>query len=309
MKKNPLYPSYPAHVHSSLRFNEERNELYQKMTVLNADLNICTVDSRAKDKSIQEKFIHLLPDISRESALILQEISANEFFDETLEDKYRRVKLQILYANKYAQLLTHEFSKSCKNYLVKVEAFERRAKYAQKFDVSKIDGLPYDVVRHIYSYLMPETRLQCFSDKIDNLESILQKFTQPYLKKITECGYNLFYDLHYRVQTDRKLKLKKNFQQKDITRMKEYTVKHLFTFNNYAKNKPCQIEKIMKMFRILKDARDCPTNLLTYLLNIQALQMLQMILYLEKQFQINKQKKLQDRRQRRLAEAETAATT
>jgi hypothetical protein len=105
------------------------------------------------------------------------------------------LKMWVEQSKEYARLIYREFQEKCNNQIKKITKTEDQKRKCQNFDISKIDKLPEDVVRHIFDYLLPETKIAMYLCKYPhynfqtinlsaaNLKS-LQKNIQTYMEKV-----------------------------------------------------------------------------------------------------------------------------
>jgi len=89
-------------------------------------------------------------------------------------------------AKNYVYQLTAEFQKKCNVKLQKVVYTEKYKERSRVFNIDKMNMLPEDIIRHIYGYLMPETRIKLLRARYPALDSNIMKLKVPILKTILE---------------------------------------------------------------------------------------------------------------------------
>ena len=90
----------------------------------------------------------------------------------------------ILTAKEYVNKLNEDFQQKCDKKSQKLLAIEERTQRSKNFRMEPMDRLPEDMVRYIYEFLLPETRIQIFRARYPNLDANIMKLKVPYLKAL-----------------------------------------------------------------------------------------------------------------------------
>lgn len=90
----------------------------------------------------------------------------------------------ILTAKEYVNKLTEDFQQKCDKKSQKILAIEERNQRSKTFKMEPMDRLPEDIIRYIYEFLLPETRIQIFRARYPNLDANIMKLKVPYLKAL-----------------------------------------------------------------------------------------------------------------------------
>jgi len=116
-------------------------------------------------------------------------------------------------SKQYIQTVGNEYLINCKNQEQKLNNIILQRKQCMDLDMDNISNLPDDIIRVIYSYLLPETKILYLLEKYPNIYDTLKLITAPNLKTFYKqvvvkkySGYdsynstNYFYRKH--LQTD-----------------------------------------------------------------------------------------------------------
>ena len=90
----------------------------------------------------------------------------------------------ILTAKEYVNKLTEDFQQKCDKKTQKILAIEERNQRSKTFRMEPMDRLPEDIIRYVYEFLLPETRIQIFRARYPNLDANIMKLKVPYLKAL-----------------------------------------------------------------------------------------------------------------------------
>jgi hypothetical protein len=99
----------------------------------------------------------------------------------------------LLTAKEYVSKLNEDFQQRCDRKTQKIIEIEQHKERAKKFNMEAMDKLPEDIIRYIYDYLMPETRIALLRARYPNLDANVKKLKVPILKCLLKNINNKYY--------------------------------------------------------------------------------------------------------------------
>jgi len=99
----------------------------------------------------------------------------------------------ILTAKEYVNKLNEEFQQKCDRRTQKILAIEEQKQRSKTFKMEPMDRLPEDIIRYIYDFLLPETRIQILRARYPNLDANIMKLNVPMLKGLLKNIQNKYY--------------------------------------------------------------------------------------------------------------------
>jgi len=99
----------------------------------------------------------------------------------------------ILTAKEYVNKLNEEFQQKCDRRTQKILAIEEQKQRSKTFKMQPMDRLPEDIIRYIYDFLLPETRIQILRARYPNLDANIMKLNVPMLKGLLKNIQNKYY--------------------------------------------------------------------------------------------------------------------
>jgi hypothetical protein len=90
----------------------------------------------------------------------------------------------ILTAKEYVNKLNEDFQHRCDRRTQKIVFIEQHKERSKKFNMTAMDKLPEDIIRYIYEFLLPETRVQILRARYPNLDANIMKLKIPTLKML-----------------------------------------------------------------------------------------------------------------------------
>jgi hypothetical protein len=152
------------------------------------------------------------------------------------------LKIWIENAREYSRLLYSEFKQKCNQQIKRLTEIEIQKQKSTNFDITKIDILPEDIVKHIFGYLLPETKIAMYLYKYPNLDK--QVLKQLNAKKVKEFQRNISINFYEELYVGPKNRYKCVLDIINKIKAKGY---------NYTKTS--HINKITGIFEIFKTAK------------------------------------------------------
>lgn len=115
----------------------------------------------------------------------------------------------------YANELNREYQERCDDALKHLRYIEDQKIKCQALDLVRVENLPDDIIRVIYGFLLPETRIQLLEARYPNYLELLSKMKVPRLKKFFQRAlYNpyFFNMLAMRSNTEYLYAIRKNYK-------------------------------------------------------------------------------------------------
>jgi hypothetical protein len=107
----------------------------------------------------------------------------------TIEDLAKWIKI----TKKYFSNLNVHIQEKCDKQMKKLILIEELKEKTRVLNLKKLDRLPEDMIRYIYEFLMPETKIKFLLFKYPDYETALQKMTnnnlKTYLKDVVYKNY------------------------------------------------------------------------------------------------------------------------
>jgi hypothetical protein len=305
LNRQPYEPSYPAHRSSRLP-SSDRRFLHKKINtyvvdtrndIPHEDTSESETANKNVDLEIQRSLLSLLPDISYE-----YETSTLEWASGAND----RILSWIQTTKQYMAQLHYDFNIACDYIIHRNKLFSGLVNKSADLDMRRVEGLPEDVVRHIASYLGPETRLKFYQGFILSLPVQLSKLSAVWLKKIYKYAvrHRYFHYLHLPISHARHYaedpEVANHFTKAQHLAMRNYThnIVCQMPYNN-TPNKTVAIQRIMAALRMYQqlDTR-APTNYLKYRFHEEGVRLVHALLYLIRQFREKKASTMRSRRTR-----------
>jgi len=170
---------------------------------------------------------------------------------------------------RYSNTLNQEFQEKCDIQLKKLINNKNQKIKSKEFDMEKManKNLPEDIIREIYSYLLPETKIQILLSKYPKYSDGLLKITEKNLRKfIREVIYKKYYRQLYVISI--------NHNQYRIA-----SLPYRFYYNSTYRSKTYCIEQIEKLFNGYNEAKPIKQEDKDFF-NINTLKFLQTIIYI-----------------------------
>jgi hypothetical protein len=149
----------------------------------------------------------------------------------------------IIVTKKYFTILNKLMQIKCDKEMQKLLSIEDLKEKSKVLDMNKLNQLPEDMIRHIYSFLLPETRINILLCKYPLYETALQKMTNNHLKLYLRNGiYEHYIKPLYSYSSPNRVRVK--CLQKEIrivvsfTNKKNYTDQIQMVFDEYRKAIP-----------------------------------------------------------------------
>ena len=274
MNNKRIIQEFPAPKKNTLKYNEKRISLFEQMKEFTPSIkkNHVSYHSDA-DYYLQRPFVAMLPNIAFECA---------KFRDCNIDD-FDHLREQIETYKYYTQLFMQDFITTCNEKLDQLRCFENLAKRATQFRIHQINDLPIEIIKYVYSYLTPETRLQCYGP-IQSLETLSIKS----LRCIVERCNIIFFDTEQRLYLDTDEATYKEdsnlfimtYNGNTVRRIRKCMDLHSRKFYNTARTKKAIVNIIMDVIDAWnKTAKKCPTNLLRHIFHTNALRVFHMLKY------------------------------
>jgi hypothetical protein len=92
----------------------------------------------------------------------------------------------ITLSKEYIAAINKDFIKKCDIKLERIKNIEEHKQRSKVFNMENINRLPEDIIRHIYQYLMPETRIKLVRARYPNLDTNIMKLKVSDLKKLSK---------------------------------------------------------------------------------------------------------------------------
>lgn len=180
----------------------------------------------------------------------------------TAQDLAKWIQLTKIYFNNLNQLMQTK----CDKEMQKLKTIEELKTKTQVLDLNQLDRLPEDIIRYIYGFLRPESRIDILLNKYPNYQTALQRLTNNHLKIYLRSGIYEHYikPLYYYSSTERH---RAKCLQKEI--------RMAITFTN-KKNYTDQIETVLEEYR--KAIPRTPDD--NFYFQSRALRLLQSIIYI-----------------------------
>jgi len=99
----------------------------------------------------------------------------------------------IMKTKEYAEALNKDLQKKCDIKLEKVKKIEEQKEKSKVLNMELVNILPEDIIRYMYEFLLPETKIILFRARYPNLETNIMKLKVPVLKKLIECIRKNYY--------------------------------------------------------------------------------------------------------------------
>jgi len=84
----------------------------------------------------------------------------------------------------YVHALYRTINRKCNAQARKLEYMKQQAERASKLDTEKLQNLPEDIIRYIYGFLLPETRMTLYIARYPTYALTLERLTSTNLKNI-----------------------------------------------------------------------------------------------------------------------------
>ena len=277
MNNQQIIQQFPANEKTTLKYNEKRISLFNQMkeftpTIRNENTTLYHSDA---DYHLQRPFVAMLPNIPFECAK-LRENNIDDFTD---------LREQIEMYKYYTQLFMQDFISTCNDKLDQLLCFEKLAKRATQFDINQINQLPFDMIKHIHSYLTPECRLHCFEPSpLQLLVSLPMKSIRSIVERCNamffETNERLYLDTDENTYTEDTKIFNMKYNSNIIRRIRKCMNIHSRKFYLTARTKQANIDIIMDILDAWKKrANLCPTNQLRHIFYTNAFKVFHMLDY------------------------------
>ncbi len=247
---------------TTLPMSIERLEQYRRIPIKYTDgrNNMC-------DKHVKGGLVNILPNISKEMAN---------------ETDVLKIEKWLLSADLYAKTLFAEFRVSVKNQLKAIHIIKTHSALSKKFDMNRLNNIPEDVVNHIYSYLMPETRLKLTKYIHPDISILLNTLTIPKLSRFLKYVIN---DRIRNIMQNRmisKYNIEQGFLRGDICTF--YYSKIHSQIKKVTGKKTDLINRIKEVISFYETINPCPDNFIRQFLQKEALFLYYTIFMLTKKY-------------------------
>jgi hypothetical protein len=94
----------------------------------------------------------------------------------------------------YMEAVNRDFQKKCEIKLSKLIKIEEQKEKSKVLNMDLVNKLPEDIIRHIYQYLLPETKIQLMKARYPNLGTNIMKLKNTELKKMSDNICRRYYN-------------------------------------------------------------------------------------------------------------------
>ena len=149
-------------------------------------------------------------------------------------------------AQEYSRRMNNLFQSEYTKQLKHLALIEQQQKKMRAFNLGHIDGLPDDLKRHIYGFVLPENKLAVLEEQYPNLdETLLKKLPKPCMVRLLRFVHEEFYSKLLTTKYMRYVKVGRGLS---------------FSYMN----KPAAILAMKRILHILKNADPASVNLNHY---------------------------------------------
>lgn len=276
MKNSNIIQHFPSNIKDTLKYNEKRISLFNQMKEFTPAIRSETMYHSDADYHLQRPFIVMLPNIAFECAK-LRENNIDDF--DTLREQIETYKY-------YTQLFMQDFISTCNDKLDQLRSFEKLAKRATKFDINRINYLPFDLIKYIHSYLTSESRIYCYQDitPLRLLETLPMKWIRCIIASCNamffETNQRLYLNTDEPTYTDDAKTLTMKYNGYIIRRLRKHMDIQSRKFYLTAKTKQVGVDIIMEILHSWKKmAIRCPTNQLRHIFYTNAFKVFHLLDY------------------------------
>lgn len=272
MNNQEVIRNFPANTKETLKYNEKRISLFNQMKEFTPTIKTDSIHHSDADYHLQRPFVAMLPNVPFECAKLR----------ENNTDDFTVLREQIEMYKYYTQLFMQDFISTCNDKLDQLLCFEKLAKRATQFDINQINQLPFDMIKHIHSYLTPESRLHCFeplqltSLPIKSIRSIIERCNAMFF----ETNERLYLDTDENTYSQDTKTFTMKYNNQIIRRIRKCMNIHSRKFYLTARTKHANIDIIMDILDSWKQmANRCPTNQLRHIFYTNAFKVFHIIYY------------------------------
>jgi hypothetical protein len=94
----------------------------------------------------------------------------------------------------YMEAVNRDFQQKCDAKLSKLIKIEEQKEKSKVLNMDLVNKLPEDMIRHIYQYLLPETKIQLMKARYPNLDANIMKLKSVVLKKMSDNICRRYYN-------------------------------------------------------------------------------------------------------------------
>lgn len=164
----------------------------------------------------------------------------------------------------YMYLLTRNIRKKCDIQLKKLNNIENQKHKSRELNMPRVQELPDDIIRHIYGFLLPETRIELYLAKYPLYAQAVEKMTSQNLKKYVIHIHKTYYETVFNY----------NGQIPERRSCLQRHPRYLISYSN----KRQAVKQIVTLFDLMRDAIPRTTACHKYFQN-NALKILKSMIY------------------------------